>query len=220
MRWRKAIIAAALSLADPDEKIDEADLTGLSASQQRQVRRFHQLITSLGKKIATGETTDQEQLWLEEIQQLVGGENKPIHIQKVELCQRVKGYGVYEPFVSNNFIAGREQPIIIYTELDHFQTEPQPNGLFKVRLSQEVILYNETGTLEVWRQPRVMIEDESRNRRRDFFVVQLVHLPSQLGLGRYRLKVRVNDLADDTTDEVMVPIQILTPPSMVSDTDW
>ena len=212
---KKAVVAAALSLADPQNDLSTADLADLDAHQRLQVRRFHQLITYLSKKITTGETTNQDRTLLARINQLVEHE-APIRIRRVELCQRVQDYGVYEPFEDHDFMAGRGQAIIVYAELDYFDIEAMADDHYKVRLAQEVILYNESGSLEVWRQPRVNIEDVSRNRRRDFFVVQLIHLPSGLTAGRYRLKLRVTDLADNSSDEDMVPIQIVADPALVN----
>ena len=210
----RAIAAAGLSMADPHRALPESQLVDLDEHQQQQVRQFHQLIIRLGSRLAAGDVTDDERVLLSQIDRLVNTD-QPIHILRVELCQRVQGYGVYEPFEDHDFLAGREQPIIVYAELDHFETQQVGKDHFKVRLTQEVILYNESGTLEVWRQPRVNIEDESRNRRRDFFVVQLIHLPSGLGADRYRLKIRISDLANGSVDEAVVPINLVADPTLV-----
>ena len=61
----------------------------------------------------------------------------------------------------------------------------------------------------MWKQPATQIVDESRNKRRDFFVVQLIRLPARLGVGKYRLKVRINDLHGGSIDETTLPIQLV-----------
>ena len=66
----------------------------------------------------------------------------------------------------------------------------------------------------VWRQPRAEITDESRNRRRDFFIVQLIRLPANLGVGEFNLKVTVTDLADGSQDEAMVSLKVVADPVM------
>jgi len=83
----------------------------------------------------------------------------------------------------------------------------------QVRVAQEVTLYDHDG-LVVWRQPRAEITDESRNRRRDFFIVQLIRLPANLGVGEFDLKVIVTDLADGSQDEAMVSLKVVADPVM------
>ena len=145
--------------------------------------------------------------------------DRPIRIKKVDLCQRVRGYGVYEPFESRVFLSGRSQAMIIYAELRNFSCKKTSDGRYQVQLSQEVVLYNESDGLAVWRQPTVDIIDESRNRRHDFFVVQMVRLPARLTVGKYLLKVRVTDSENGSLDESTIPIQIVADQSMVAGHD-
>jgi hypothetical protein len=73
-----------------------------------------------------------------------------------------------------------------------------------------VVLYTDDAHgLAVWRQPQVQIVDQSRNRRRDFFVVQVIRLPGRLNVGKYRLKVTVDDVHSNTRAEMSLPIQIV-----------
>ena len=141
---------------------------------------------------------------------------RPISIGRVELCRNVHGYGVYEPFESSVFLAGREHAMIVYVELDHFRVnQDAADQRFQVKLAQELVLYNESDGLAVWQQPKVNIVDDSRNRRRDFFVVQMVRLPTRLGVGKYILKVRMTDLNSGSLDERTVPIQLVADQALV-----
>ena len=89
------------------------------------------------------------------------------------------------------------------------------DGQYEVKLAQQVSLYNEADGLEVWRHPSVQIVDRSRNRRRDFFEVQLIKLPPQLNVGKYRLKVRVTDYHADCIDEASMPIRFVADQTLV-----
>ena len=51
--------------------------------------------------------------------------------------------------------------------------------------------------------------DVSRNRRHDFFVVEMIHLPSNLTIGRYLLKVSVVDQNVNRIAEATLPIKIV-----------
>ena len=64
-------------------------------------------------------------------------------------------------------------------------------------------------------QNTVQIVDRSRNRRRDFFEVQLIKLPPQLSVGKYWLKVRVTDLHGNYIDETSLPIKIVADQALV-----
>ncbi|MDP7349198.1 MAG: hypothetical protein QF735_13220, partial [Phycisphaeraceae bacterium] len=148
--------------------------------------------------------------------------DRPITIRDVQLCRRVEAFGVYDAFETNTMMAGRVTPRIVYVELDHFASRQNVAStgsamaggkVHQVRVAQEVTLYDHDG-LVVWRQPRAEITDESRNRRRDFFIVQLIRLPANLGVGEFDLKVIVTDLADGSQDEAMVSLKVVADPVM------
>ena len=210
----KALSAVGLSLTDPGRVLDPADLAGLPPVRRELVRRYHKILLAMSEDIVSTEDRLDEDRVMGHVKGLLG--EQPLHVGKVELCRRVRGYGVYEAFDSQVFLAGREQPMIIYAEVDHYQTAEGKNGRYQVKLAQEVVLYNEPDGLAVWRQPRVEILDESRNQRRDFFVVQMIRLPQRLSVGKYVLKVRVTDLHNQSLDEATIPIQLVADQSMVS----
>jgi hypothetical protein len=98
--------------------------------------------------------------------------------------------------------------------LDNFHTSRDGNGQHTVRLSQEVILYNDADGLPVWRQRPEQILDRSANKREDFFVVQIIHLSNRLSVGKYHLKVRITDEVGQQVDEQSIPIQIVADPQL------
>jgi len=212
----KAIAAAGLSLADPDRVLDPVDLEPLDRNQRQLVRRYHKLLVSLaGQMESGGGQLDTDTDTVMDRVGAVWGE-RPVRVTRVQLCRRVRGYGVYEPFDSRVFLSGREHPMIIYTELKNFRTIKTDEDFYQVKLQQEVVLYNESDGLAVWRQPAVDIVDESRNRRRDFFVVQMIRLPARLGVGKYVLKVRMTDAHSGSLDESTVLIQLVADQSLVA----
>jgi hypothetical protein len=210
----KAVSAAALALLDPDHQMADADLAGLSPEQREQVQRYHRAITLMGKQLALGDQSLSAGEVSDQLNQILG--EPALHMKNVRLCRRVSGYGVYETFDSTTFLAGREQPVIVYAELENFHSTLDASNQFQVKLTQEIVLYNESDGLAVWKQPAAQIVDQSRNRRRDFFVVQLIRLPARLTVGKYRLKVRVNDLGGGSIDEATVPIQVVADQTLVA----
>ena len=76
------------------------------------------------------------------------------------------------------------------------------------------MLYNDSDGLPVWRQKPVSIKDESRNARRDFFVVQIIQLSSRLTVGKYDMKITITDELGEQVDETSIPIEIVADPSL------
>lgn len=209
----KALTAAVLSLAAPETEIDRELLASLNEADRQTVRQYHHILLSLKAELAAGGTMDREAL-AKQFDELLG--EKPLSIEHVTLCKRVSGYGIYEPFESSAFLAGQAQKMIVYVELANFDTHERAQGEYEVKLSQEVVLYNAADGLAVWRHDPVEIVDRSRNRRRDFFVVQLITLPARLGTGKYRLKIRTTDQHGGSIDETTLPIELVADASMVS----
>lgn len=209
----RAIDAATLSVLAPEQTLDEELLKSLGYEQRDLVERYHQVLGVLTQSLSTAEGTLDRAAVDKKLDELFGYD--PIRIRRVELCKRVTGYGIYEPFENNSFMAGRENKAIVYVELDQFQSSELGEGQFEVKLQQELALFNESDGLAVWRNEPVEIVDNSRNRRRDFFVVQLVTLPPRLSVGKFRLKVRVTDLHGGAIDETTVPIEVVADEKLV-----
>ncbi len=199
----KAMTLAALSLVNPDARPTAQEMEALTDEQRQAVRRFYE--AALRSRLA--DTSGQDSAAMaDHLDSLLGSQT--LHIAKVRLCKNVSGFGVYDPFETTTFLAGREQPLIVYLELEHFRVVDQ-GDYQQVRLSQEVELYTDADGLRVWHQPAQQIVDNSHNRRRDFFTVQLLRLPQRLGVGKFRLKVRVTDQHGGSFDEVSVPIDLV-----------
>jgi len=202
----RALASAAASVSDPAAGIDAAAFDALTWEQQEAVRSYHQLVTSVAESIAADGGTLDRQAIADRLDELWG--ERPIRIRKVELCKRVSGYGVYEPFEDDTFLAGQPQKVIVYVELDNFR--PMDLGdRYEVKLTQQLALYDDADGVTAWKEDPVEIKDRSRNRRRDFFVVQVATLPARLGVGRFRLKVSVTDMHGGSIDEQAIPIEFV-----------
>jgi len=212
----QALAAAALSVVDPQGQTDTTTLNNLTSDERRRVETFQKIVISLSRYLAEdGATLDPDTL-ARQFDTILGPQT--LTLRNIRLCRRVRGYGVYDELPAGPLQAGRKHPMIVYAELDHFTVKRDDAGTdpqYAVRLSQEIVLYNEKDGLAVWRHEPVRIVDTSRNRRRDFFIVQLINLPSNLSVGKYVLSVRVNDLQGSTVDERKVPLEVVTDASVV-----
>lgn len=205
---QKALALSSLSLSCNQNLLTQEDIKELNAVQMQQLRKMHSLVLqTLAKQTSNGtEAKDHQSAMNDQITKLFGPD--ATRIGKVEFCRTVSGYGVYEPFESTTFMAGIEQPLILYVELENFNSL-YDGQQYRVRLSQQVALYTDADGVRVWHLPQEEIIDVSRNKRRDFFTVQLLHLPARLGVGKYRLKVRIHDINASSYDEITMPITLV-----------
>ena len=205
----RATAAVGLALAANDGELDPSLLASLPPRDQDTAIMLHEAVRRLANQaqaVDEGGTLDPAAV-ADALRELGG--DRPIRIREALLCRRVSGYGMYEPFEGHTFLAGREQPMIVYVELDDFRSLDRGDGQHEVSLQEEIVLYNATDGLAVWRQEPVEMTDLSRNRRRDFFTVRLVKLPARLSVGKYKLKVRVTDLHGGSVDETTLPVEFV-----------
>lgn len=141
---------------------------------------------------------------------------------RLELCTRVEGFGRFTPFWSRSFVAGRAQPMIVYTELDGFvhdevalETAAGDVPGYEVELVQDIELRHAADDLLAWRRGGASVRDSSRNRVRDFYLVNQIELPATLTVGRYTLKVITRDAnRSGAVSEAKVTIEIVADPSL------
>jgi len=143
---------------------------------------------------------------------------EPLGIRAARLCSRVEGFGRYAP-MGSTWLAGRPHRAVVYAEVDHFASSPAVGSGgergYETRLTQELQLFHDSDGLLAWRLPPQDVRDFSRNRRRDFFVVQLIELPSSLTVGRYQLKVTIHDETSGQTAETVLPITIVADEGLI-----
>jgi len=158
------------------------------------------------------------------------GGSQSLAIPNALLCTKVDGYGIYTELRkfggTYKLLAGRKQKLIVYTEVDNFahrrEVRDGAEG-YNVELTQDLRLSFSGGSEDVlaWRKSDERINDFSANRRRDFFVVQIIELPDTLTIGRYNLKVVLRDTSMDTDSAGGVPAgriaQAVIPIEIVAD---
>ncbi|MEM6506935.1 MAG: hypothetical protein AAF711_15975 [Planctomycetota bacterium] len=211
----KALMAAAISVASDHKQMDPKLLDALDPRAREQVARFHQMLAVTFDELASNtKATLTRRDMIRKIDEVFGAQ--PLQIEQYQLCRRVDSYGVYEPFGSTRFLAGRKNRVLVYVELENFKHEPLEEGGYEVRLEQSVELYDATGETTVWRQGPVQLVDVSRNKRRDFFIVYPIDLPARLPAGGYRLKVRIQDQhTGSICEQTMHDIQIVADQALV-----
>ena len=132
-----------------------------------------------------------------------------LNIPTLALCTKIDVFGVYEPIDPVRFVAGKEHQAIIYCEVENFASTPMSDKkMWETKLSQEAVLYTESG-MQVWMDKAGAVVDHSRNRRRDFFIYKKIKLPASLTIGRYLLKVTVEDQQAKRVAEQTMQVEIV-----------
>ncbi|HPF37300.1 MAG TPA: hypothetical protein P5081_15545 [Phycisphaerae bacterium] len=116
-----------------------------------------------------------------------------LQVPKVELCTEIKQFGVYTPFPSTDFKAGVPNPVLIYVEVDNFESRKMPSGEYRTVLGARLTLLSSEGR-ELVSMDDSNIEDISRGVRRDFFLAfGPITIPGNLPVGDYIVKVEIED---------------------------
>ncbi|MEZ6234623.1 MAG: hypothetical protein R3B68_10575 [Phycisphaerales bacterium] len=215
-----------------DEASDSARLISLLAPSERAALRAAR---ATARRLAAADAADPS-ITADALRAAAASldQAQAVRIQRAELCTRVDGFARYETFASNTFLAGRSNPMIVYVELDRFRQTPVAEAVaatpaatttpasvrapdqarFVVSLTQSLNLYFAEGGLLVWRRPPQVVTDYSRDRVRDFYIIDTIELPSTLAAGSYSLKVMVRDEATGQQAEAIIPITLVADPTL------
>ncbi len=135
----------------------------------------------------------------------------PLSLPTLALCRSVERFGVYDPIEPARFTAGRETPVVVYCEVDHFRSNPAEQGGWETKLTYEAVLYSDAeSAVAVINKKPTQIVDRCRNRRRDFFLADRMTIPANLPVGKYVLKVTVIDQLANLVAEKSAPV-VVTP---------
>lgn len=130
---------------------------------------------------------------IETLRQLVR-QKADLRVPKVELCSAIDGFGRYEPISPPDFRVSARNLVLLYIEVDNFQSEKTPSGMYRTLLSVRQSLLSTTGE-ELWTQRDENIEDLARQQRSDFYLtIGPLAIPKTLGAGEYVMKVEVEDV--------------------------
>ena len=212
-RVERGVAAVGLSLLDPAHAFRTDLLDGLNTEEQASVHRLHRVVTEMTDGLVANDITPLANAEASIFSNAGDAELPSLTIAGLHLCKKVSGFGVFDPFESTRFTAGRPHRMIVYAEVEDFtaqQVQTDDGSRYRVGLSQEVILYNDADGLVVWRDGPREVNDQSRRQRRDFWVVQMITLPANLGVGKYRFKVRISDELGETIDEKTLPLSLVT----------
>lgn len=205
---------AVLEAIEPGTLNGPSGIAALTPREADQLTIWRDLMRELGEGLSRPQSSEVESLaaGVERAAERMGQWNS-LTIQRAELCTKVEGYGVFTPLKSRRLLARRAHRAIVYVELDDFASKPATGESgaagYKVHLEQEVSVFHDSDGVLAWRTAAQPVEDFSRNRRREFYTVQVIELPEALTVGAYRLKVSVRDKATGALAESIIPFEVV-----------
>jgi hypothetical protein len=213
MPLRELLLIAATTMVTPDRALVPDALPGLTPREREIVGLMQDFFRQLGEDLA--ERGDPEVL-VGAIDKL----SKALHKQpqlvlpEAALCSRVGGFGDYDEFPVNDdgryrFLAQDGQQAVVYVEVEDFTSERNKKGEWVTELSQQLVIFSDRDGIPVWREDWQLGTDTSKNRREDFFIVQVITLPPRLSVGLYQFKIHVRDKRSGAEAEVTVEFEMV-----------
>jgi len=214
---RQLLPIAAMSMIDPEAAINPDAVPDLTAKERELLGALQTFFRSLGTRLESG--TDVEEAIAAGVRELRAAviREPQLQLPALALCYRVDGYGKYERFSANRFLAHSSQQVIVYVEVDDFTSEVNDAGEWVTQLSQQVTIYSDRDGIPVWRSGDMQTAvDRARNQRHDFFLLQIITLPQALSVGKYQLKVRVRDETSGAEAESAVEFEMVADPKLAA----
>ncbi len=183
----------------PDKAL--AEIPGTNAPTQAIIQRLMKTVMnasqSKGKDPAAGATQMLDSV--EDLRKLLRS-HADLQLPAIKLCTKVEGFGVYDEIKPPVFPAGQRNRLIVYCEIKNFRTDPTEDGQYRVLLAQRIKVLNSEGKV-VYEVGDDDVPYTSRRPIEDFFLVQLVELPTSLPQGKYLLRLYAEDkLAGKATE--------------------
>lgn len=213
---RQLLVIAAMSMVDPERTIDAQAVPDLSEKERELLGKLQTFFAELGRSL--DDSDDVEHTIVDAVARLRESIVRPLQLQlpTATLCTRVGGFGDYSAFGRNSFLAHSEQKVIVYLEVDEFTSTLNDKGEYVTELSQQLTIYADRDGIPVWKEDWQAAVDVTKNKRKDFFTVQVITLPKALSVGKYQLKVRMRDEKSGAEAETAIPFEMVADPKMTS----
>lgn len=206
---RELLVIASMSLVDPERRLEPAAVPDLTDKERELLGHLQNFFAELGRGLDS--QADPEAAIVEAVAKLRNAlvEQPTLKLPTAALCTRVGGFGEYTTFSHYRFLAHSEQKVIVYLEIEDFTSEVNSKGEYVTELAQQLVIYSDRDGIPVWKQDWQSAVDVTKNRRTDFFTVQVVTLPKALSVGKYQLKVHVRDEKSKAEAETTIPFEMV-----------
>jgi hypothetical protein len=213
---RELLVIASMSMIDPQRRLDPQAIPDLSPPERELLGKLQAFFVELGTRLDG--KSNAEQAILEAISKLRESLVKEpiLKLPTLALATRVGGFGDFSCFDKNSFLAGSEQKAIVYIEIADFTSELNQKNEYVTELAQQLTIYSDRDGIPVWKEDWQTAVDKSKNKRQDFFTVQVITIPKALSVGKYQLKVRVRDQKSHAEAEGTIAFEMVADPRMAA----
>jgi hypothetical protein len=207
---RELVVIAAMNMVDADRKLDPAAIPDLTESERTVLATLQAFFADLNAGLQTTAPDEVQQHVADAAAKLRQSLVHEPQLQApiIALCTRVNGFGDYAPFDDYSFTAGLENKAIVYLEIDDFVSEINNKGEYVTELSQQLTIYSERDGIPQWKDDWQSAVDVTKNKRQDFFTVQVITIPKNLSVGKYTLKARVRDEKSKAEAEISLGFEV------------
>lgn len=217
---RQLLVIVAQAVISPDRQLQVDAIPGLTDREREVLSALQAFYTDLGEQLLQAGDPEVLVTALAELQQELAKEPQ-LRLSHAALSSRVSGFGAYDEFKKNEagryvFLAHSRQQAVVYVEIEEFQSELNANSEWVTELSQQLVIFSDRDGIPVWRQPWRPVVDVTKNRRHDFFVVQVITLPDKLSVGRYQFKISVRDEKSGAEAEATLELDMVADSSLTT----
>jgi hypothetical protein len=216
---RQLLLVAATTILDPQRAIDPATHPGLTDRERDILAKMQAFFAGIGTALAESGDPEDVVKAVEALHRSLATEPQ-LRIARTALCTRVGGFGNFDELRRNAagnyvFLAHSGQQAVVYVEVEEFTSRQNDKGDWITELAQQLTIYSDRDGIPVWGGGDWQVGvDRSRNRREDFFVVQVITLDERLSVGRYQLKVRVRDERSGAEAETSIDLEMVADPAL------
>ena len=213
MPLRELLLIAATTMVTPDRALIPEALPGLTPREREIVGLMQDFFRQLGEDLADSGNPEVLVDAIDELSKALRKQPQLV-LPQAALCSRVSGFGDYDEFPVNDdgryrFLAQDDQQAVVYVEVEDFSSERNKKGEWVTELSQQLVIFSDRDGIPVWREDWQLGTDTSKNRRADFFIVQVITLPPRLSVGLYQFKIHVRDKQSGAEAEVTVEFEMV-----------
>lgn len=217
---RQLLVIVAQAIISPDRQLQVDAIPGLTDREREVLSAMQAFYTDVGERLLKAGDPEILVIALAELEKELAKEPQ-LRLSHAALSSRVSGFGAYDEFKKNKagryvFLAHSRQQAVVYVEIEEFQSELNTNSEWVTELSQQLVIFSDRDGIPVWRQPWRSVVDVTKNRRHDFFVVQVITLPDKLSVGRYQFKISVRDERSGAEAEATLEMDMVADPSLTT----
>lgn len=132
------------------------------------------------------------------------GETAPLAVRSLAFCDEIQSFGAIHRFDEYVFRPG--QRVLLYAEVDNFQSEPSAKG-YHTQLRSSYEIFDMQGR-RVAEPKSTIIEEHCSKPRRDFFIAHDFLMPRQIYPGNYTLQLTIEDLKSKKVGQSSIEFSI------------